>query len=336
MKLPVRILLAILCAALVLAMPFVLSAPNLLGEVKWELWDELGGEDEGWLMRLLPVACAEEETDDTIREYDPLPLDFTPGYEANPADYTEWGYEDATIRVQLETREEYGTVIRIAWVDITSPTQLRTAIAGKKVTSSAEALVQSIAKGNNAVIAVNGDYYTNDPGKTTFEYRMAEKVRAKTNRKKDNLIIDENGDFHTFIQSQGVMEFEEQTGHQIIQAFTFGPTLVKEGQLMTIDKEYGYDPNGKTARTAIGQIGPLSYVLVVAEGRQNPEKGLTQQQLANFMYELGCVEAFNLDGGGSATMYFDGKYYNKLMGGDRQMSDILYFATAVPPEEWKE
>ena len=136
-----------------------------------------------------------------------------------------------------------------------------------------------------------------------------------------------------FIQSQGVMDFEAETGHTIINAFTFGPTLVHEGELMKIDKNYGYDPNGKTARAAIGQLDTLSYVLVVAEGKQSPERGVTQQTLANFMFGLGCREAFNLDGGGSAAMFYNGKYYNTLMGGDRNMSDIIYFATAVPAEE---
>ena len=54
------------------------------------------------------------------------------------------------------------------------------------------------------------------------------------------------------------------------------------------------------------------------------------------MGALGCQDAFNLDGGGSATMIFNGQYYNALGGSPRSMSDIIYFATAVPAEEWKE
>jgi hypothetical protein len=59
-----------------------------------------------------------------------LPLDFTSGFAPNPACFTEDGYEDDSIRVQMETREQDGTVYRIAWVEIASPSQLRTAIAG--------------------------------------------------------------------------------------------------------------------------------------------------------------------------------------------------------------
>lgn len=332
MKLPVRIALSLLCAAMVLAMPFVLSSPNMLGEVKWELLDKMEGEDEGLLSILIPSARAEEET-----AYE-LPVDFTPGMEPNPALFTEAGYEDASIRVQMETREENGVIWRVAWVEIASPTQLRTAIAGKKVTSNSSALVKSMAEKNNAVVALNGDYYSNDPNKTTFEYRMGEKVRSKTNQKKDILIIDENGDFHIVLaaakKDQQAALDAVADAHTIVNAFTFGPALVKDGKILKMNKEYGYNPSGREPRAAIGQLDKLSYVMVIAEGR-GESKGVTHQELADFMGALGCQNAFNLDGGGSATMVFNGEYYNHLGGSPRSMSDIIYFATAVPVEEWK-
>ena len=285
----------------------------------------------GFLRLLLPAACAEEIQAETETAYS-LPVDFTAGYAPNEELFTEGGYEDDSIRVQMETREEDGVVWRIAWVEVASPTQLRTGIAGSKVTSSTNKLVPDMAQEYNAVVAMNGDWYTKDPKKTTFEYRMGEKIRNKTNRKKDILIIDENGDFHTFIKSQGVLDFEKDTGRRIINAFTFGPALVQGGQVLKMDKEYGYNPNGKEPRSAIGQMDSLSYVLVIAEGR-GESAGVTHQQLADFMGALGCREAFNLDGGGTAVMVFHGEVYNRLGGDPRSQSDIIYFATAVSPEE---
>ena len=58
-----------------------------------------------------------------------------------------------------------------------------------------------MAEKYNAVIAISGDYYANDPAKTSYEYRMGQKIRNKRNRKKDILIIDTNGDFHLFVKS---------------------------------------------------------------------------------------------------------------------------------------
>ena len=333
MKLPVRIALCLLCALLVLAAPFVLSSPNMLGEVKWQLLDDMEESDDEALLRfLLPAANAEE-----AKEY-ALPVDFSKGMQPNPALFTAEGYEDDSITVKMETREENGVIWRIAWVEIASPTQLRTAIAGKKVTSSATALAKDLAQANNAVVALNGDYYSNDPQKTTFEYRMGEKIRAKTNQKKDILIIDDQGDFHIVLaqpkkQQQAALD-EIAKEFNIVNAFTFGPALVNEGQVIRVSRDYGYNPGGKEPRAAIGQIGKLSYVLVIAEGR-GESKGATHQELADFMGALGCQTAFNLDGGGTATMIFNGEYYNHLGGSPRNMSDIIYFATAVSPEEWK-
>lgn len=341
MNRPLRVIAVLLCAALVLALPFFLSSPVMLGEVKWMLLEEM--EEAGAASWLWPTALAEEtETPDSAQEEEPtaeysLPIDFTPGYAPDPNGYTDAGYEDDSIRVQMETREENGVIWRIAWVEVASPSQLRTATAGK-LNSSNTARVKSMAVKNNAVVALNGDYFADNPTKTSFEYRMGQKVREKTNKLKDILIIDENGDFHSFIQSEGLNKqnpastWEQETGHQIIQAFTFGPALVQGGEVLTINKEYGYNPNGREPRSAIGQTGTLSYVLVVAEGR-GESKGVTQQELANFMGGLGCLEAYNLDGGGTAAMVYQGEYYNTLAGSERPISDIIYFATAVNTED---
>ena len=106
---------------------------------------------------------------------------------------------------------------------------------------------------------------------------------------------------------------------------------MQAGERLTLDKNYGYNPNGREPRAAIGQTGPLSYVLVVAEGR-GESIGVTHEELADFMLGLGCLEAYNLDGGGTAAMVYNGDYYNQLAGSERTTSDIIYFATAVTGE----
>ncbi|MBR1586115.1 MAG: phosphodiester glycosidase family protein [Clostridia bacterium] len=361
MKLPVRIALSLVCAALVLAAPFTLSSPNLLGEARMQMQEQLEGDwdlDDGWdpeaddddwlesgLMKLLfPAANAEEEAEDAEEDEQAeektysLPIDLSAGLEPNPAAFTEAGYEDDSIRVQMETREEDGVIWRIAWVEVASPTQLRTGIAGT-IAKPGEKKVRTIAESCNAVVALNGDYFKNNPTKTSFEYRMGQKIRSNTNKTKDMLIIDENGGFHIVMALEKTKQQDAikavTADHKIVNAFTFGPALVSEGKVIKTDKHYGYNPEGKEPRSAIGQTGPLSYVFVVAEGR-GKSAGVTHQQLANFMGDsLHCVAAYNLDGGGSATLVFNGKIYNKLGGSERQLSDIIYFATAVDPKEWK-
>ncbi len=355
MKQPIRIVLWVLCALLILAAPLVLSSPNMLGEVKWELMDsqDEDSEEEACLWDLfLSTARAEEEellvevTEEAEGDFpfgEPiytLPVDFEPAPEPNPAGFTETGYEDETIRVVIEDREEDGVIWHLAFVQIASPTQLRTATAAPgKLTSTKTVLVSAMAKYNNAVVALSGDNFVDKPEKTTFEYRMGQKIRNKGNRTKDVLIIDANGDFH-FVLADGSHSKDEHTkltrdsaeAWNMVQAFTFGPALVQDGTVLTVNENYGYNPNGLEPRAAIGQTGHLSYVLAIAEGR-GESSGVTQQKLAEFMAAIGCTQAFNLDGGNSAEMVFGEKIYKGMPdGAERSLSDIIYFATAVPED----
>ena len=214
MKQPVRIVLWVLCAVMILAAPLVFSSPNLLSEVKWDLMDEAEDEDsdpeEGLLRLFVSDARAEEglmieESTENIGSFGEavytLPVDFSPAPAPNPEGYTENGYEDETIRVRMEDREEEGVLWHLAFVEIASPTQLRTATAVPgKLTSTRTATVSGMAKFNNAIVAINGDNFVDKPEKTTFEYRQGEKIRNKGNRNKDVLIIDENGDFRFFLE----------------------------------------------------------------------------------------------------------------------------------------
>lgn len=329
MKKSIRSLLCVLLALMLLSLPLLVPSGSMLAEYQ-SRWLDWTWDSEALVKLLFPRALAEEAP-----SYD-LPLDFTPGMTPNPAGYTADGYQDDSISVRLETREEDGVIWRLAFVQVKSPSQLRTGIAGSSVSSSRVALVSSMADKYNAVIAISGDYYANDPAKTTFEYRMGNKIRSKSNKKKDILIIDENGDFHLFVKSDKArMDAFNASGHTIVNAFTFGPALVSDGNPLTMDTGYGYNPTGREPRMAIGQLDTLSYVLALAEGRTEDSKGVTHQELADYMYDLGCLQAFNLDGGNTATMVFNGNYYQqKTVNSERAQSDFIYFATAVDPASW--
>ena len=353
MKLPVRILLILLCAALIIALPFTVSAPNMLNVVKMELMTEGDDEDEIDFGRLLfSAAKAEEETAEAEDDLEveelaegefashpewALPLDFTPGQEPDAERFTENGYEDESIRVRIEEQDmDDGTKMFVAYVQIADPSQLRTGVANpEKVGSNKTKSVGAMAKAYQAVIALNGDNYVDNPTKTTFEYRMAKGIRSKTNKTKDILVIDDQGNFRLFVKSKGIKELPDQLkkeGRTIVSAFTFGPALVKDGTLLELDENYGYNPNGREPRAAIGQTGPLSYVLVIIQAQErNGKTGFSQGKLAEFMYNLGCVQAFNLDGGNSAEMVFGDQVIKGQYGADdRTLSDIVYFATMQP------
>ena len=364
MKTSLRIICVLFCAVLIVCMPFVLSAPYMLQEAQDEI---LFGEDEGageedydtvdFSGLFFPSALAEEESAmEATDEEDPfahpgkltvpdeweLPWDFSIPPAPDPERYTEDGYEDQSIRVRIEVREMYDSTVDIAFVEIASPTQLRTATA-YGVNNGHTLPVTAIAKKNNAVIAMNGDLFAKDPGQKGYEVRMTEMVTQgrKRNRiyhKQDELIIDKNGDFHVFLYGEGMEEYIKGHKDEIANAYTFGPALVRDGEIPKMPRYTLFDPNGKNPRAAIGQTGPLSYVMVIVEGRKNNSKGVTHEDLANIMKEIGCVQAYNLDGGNSGELSLIGPdpEYQKLFEaqhGGRGQSDIIFFATAVPEGE---
>ena len=113
------------------------------------------------------------------------------------------------------------------------------------------------------------------------------------------------------------------------QVLSFGPALVMDGKIsVTEDEEVG-KATSSNPRTAIGIIDELHYVLVVSDGRTSASEGLSLRELAEFMQSLDVDIAYNLDGGGSSTMVFNGKVINNPTTNgksikERSVSDIVY------------
>lgn len=229
--------------------------------------------------------------------------------------------------MQIEDVERDNSVYHVAHVQIADPTQLRTALSCEPGDKT-KAAPGVIAGAYNAVVAINGDSYLfRSKG---YIVRQGQALRKSPSTDLDMLIIDTAGDFHALRQPTRQSLNEALKKWDVAQCFAFGPVLVMDGQVQTVYNGYGFSAQDKSPRTAIGQVGPLSYVLVVVDGRLESSRGVTHKQLAEFMGSLGCIVAFNLDGGGSSTLLFGGQVYNSLSeGSERDISDIIYFATGV-------
>ena len=257
-----------------------------------------------------------------------LPFDLTPGQIPNPALFTETTYVDASISVIMEDHRAYDADFHVARVKIAHPSQLRTALAGRP-SAGRTAKPSLMAENNNAVVAMNGDYYGNR--KSGYIIRQGTVIRKNLPPNLHTLFIDENGDFHIVKGGdQDSLAALLDTGLELVNAFSFGPALVIDGELMDMPDSYSFNIRGEEPRSAIGQIGPLEYLLVVVDGRRTNSDGVTVENLGQFMYDMGCLQAFNLDGGGTAVMLFNNGYFsNKTENGERSISDIIYFATTV-------
>jgi len=120
----------------------------------------------------------------------------------------------------------------------------------------------------------------------------------------------------------------------VLHTLSFGPVLIKNGAVVenfdrvSVDSNFGNRAiQGSNPRTGIGMISANHYVFVVVDGRMaNYSKGMTLSEFADVFADLGCTEAYNLDGGGSSTMYFMDRVVNNPAGkqDERAISDILY------------
>lgn len=287
------------------------------------------------LLCLLPwTAGALELTEETI--FDPIPVDGAALYAPLPEGFLpeDGGYHDASLDIRVETFRMHDTTVMEVRVKLMDPSQLRTALAARPP-SKKTMIVSSMARKNNAVLAINGDYFSyHDKGVVV---RNGRQIRNRATGKRDVLIIDDEGDFSILYRctKADYMAVAERTRH----AFCFGPGLVIDGRIpqhvANVDMDIAQDK--PTQRMAIGQTGPLEYLILATEGPENKGSvGFTIQQMADLCLEKGCINAYNLDGGSSSTIVLNNRKINSLSAGKvRPVGDCIYFATLVPDTKEK-
>lgn len=234
-------------------------------------------------------------------------------------------YWDANIQITVETVRQYDTTIYIADVQVASADYLKTALANDTYGRNIKAATSIIAESHNAIFAVNGDYYGFRDYGFVLRNGILYRDQAK-NSLSEALAIDSAGDFSIISESQ--TDGQTLLDEGFWQVLSFGPALVNNGEI-TVDTD---DEVGKAMasnpRTAIGQISPLHYLFIVSDGRTAESEGLSLFQLAGLFAEYGCTVAYNLDGGGSSTIYLNGEVINNPTDGrsddERSVSDIVY------------
>ncbi len=276
------------------------------------------------LLMLTSSALAEDFT--------PIPWDaevmpYAPHEECYLPDNT--GYHDDSLDIRIETFRRDDTTVMAVYVTVADASQIRTGIAGNWKTKKTAPVSKTLAK-YGGVLGINGDYYTyHSQG---IVVRNTERIRFNPIAGRETLIIDDKGDF-TIIRPTTKEAFESFEG-TVVHAFCFGPGLVVDGEAITDLSKVTMD-NGKgkkTQRIAIGQTGPLSYLILTCEGPENPGSvGFDLLQMAALCKELGCINAYNLDGGSSSTVAMRGEKINAVSSNKvRSVSDIIFFATLVP------
>lgn len=291
-----------------------------------------------------PIDVAAEEA--VSANISPLPVDLTGGYVPNKDCYISadeengilQGYEDESLTVTVEHVKVGDSTFNVARIKIAHPSQLRTGLANEKGTKNNK--ISTMAKNHNAVLAIGGDFFAD--AKNGYIVRQYKEFRKSPKSVYDMLLVDNNGDFHIVLRSdaeelKALLTSETLTFPNI---FNFGPALVKDGVLLENPQYYVDNGNKYNTRStseprcAIGQLGEREYMFVVVDGRRKDSDGCSTYELGQWMFEQGCVQAYNLDGGNSALMWFGGENYSdKTTKNERAVSDFIYIATAIKPEE---
>ena len=239
-----------------------------------------------------------------------------------PHDYT---YQDDTRFVAVNRVTQPGLTYLVADVQLRDVYGFHVAVSEQGAQT-----LSSMAEGTGAVLAVNGD----DFGSHRYGViiRNGEVLRAHDTTR-HMLILEEDGSMRTLTDrtAQTPVDLAGQlVSENVWHTFEFGPELVRDGQLSDFPRAFDVistRSSRKEPRTAIGMIAPLHYVVIVVDGRQpGYSEGISLQDLQQLFLDYGAQTALNLDGGGSAEMWFMGEIISSPSGGhERAISDILYF-----------
>lgn len=267
------------------------------------------------------VAEADQGTSSTMQE-DEQENEVTSGFNSV---VSEISYRDDNIEVTITECREYDTSIYVADIVLSSSEYLQTAFAqnvcGRNVTEKTSEIAESVG----AILAINGDYYGSQ--EEGYVLRNGVIYRDDAAAGQEDLVIYDDGSFAIINEDEVTAEELLAGGAQ--QILSFGPALVEDGTIVVSEDDEVGKAKASNPRTAIGVVDDLHYIFVVSDGRTDESAGLSLSQLAEFMKELGVVTAYNLDGGGSSTMYFNGEVINNPTTSgrsikERSVSDIVF------------
>ena len=246
---------------------------------------------------------------------------------AKTATVTNSSYKDDNISINLTETTVNHTQVYVADVIVSSSEYLKTAFAQNSFGTNVTAKTSVTAADNDAILAVNGDYYGANSSGYVIRNGVVYRDTVRENSNNGDLAIYKDGSFKIIYEDQ--ISAEQLVKDGVINLLAFGPALVENGEIAVGKNQEVGQAMSSNPRTAIGIIDENHYIIVVSDGRTSESEGLSLYQLAEVMKSYGAKTAYNLDGGGSSTLYFNGQVINKPTTGgnkisERAVSDIVY------------
>ena len=237
------------------------------------------------------------------------------------SDEQEYSSPDLSIRI---TKSQYGktksAMYYMADIYLTDIHQFATVLAKDKYGSGLRESVKSMAQRGNALLAITGDTYGNQDAGIVIRNGI---VHRQEKSAFDVCVLYYDGTMRTFAPDD--FSLEQAIADGAYQAWCFGPMLLDERGWPIPDEELNTSKNIRRAnpRAGIGYYEPGHYCFVVVDGRTSDSSGMSLEEFSSLFAELGCKAAYNMDGGRSAEMYYNGDVLNDPYKGGRSVSDCL-------------
>lgn len=257
-------------------------------------------------------------------------LYFSVDTEILPGSVVRYYLDDTILAITWKQVMDY-SVYTFSEVKIAHPSQFRRFLAGGDFAVNQKYTTTEMAQSVNSVVASSGDFYL-------FRYAgivvYDGTVRRVHNGIVDTCYVDTEGDLHItgrwdYMDMEKAQEYVDENG--ILFSLAFGPALVKEGKVCTPGEYSQGEINDNYPRAALAQMDHLHYLLATVNSEGSYNSMPTIHTFARRIQDTGCPVAYALDGGQTAVIAMNGELINSVMYGyQRNISDIIYFATAIP------
>ena len=257
-------------------------------------------------------------------------LAFTPDRPVWDGDSIHY-YYDETILVITWKEIVDNCVYTVSEVKVAHPSQFRRFLAGGEFGSDKQYVTTEMAASVNAVMASSGDFYGyRKYGAVVY----GGELRRFEGEMVDTCYITEDGNllftYRNELQTEEeAKKFVEENNVRF--SLAFGPVLLENGEIKVPENYALGEINGTYSRAALCQWDELHYLVVNTSQEGSLWHRHRVSFFAKFIQELGCKTAYALDGGQTTAIVMDDKLVTMPdFQTQRRISDIIYFATALP------
>ena len=250
----------------------------------------------------------------------PAPGDFSATFPTGAPDTANsvGSYADDNLRIVITEHHTDNATYFVADLWVRDIHSFKTAFAGGKFRGGYD-LPSDIASNVGALLAISGD----SCGSSTEGIVIRNGDLYRDTTADDVCILYQDGTMETYYEAD--FDLNAAIARGAYQGWSFGPKLIDNGEIPESYNTTDVIISDRAPRAAIGYFEPGHYCLVSVDGRQGAySRGMSLSELSQAMIDLGCKDAYNLDGGQSVMMVFQGNVIGQPYKGGRNISDIIY------------